>query len=268
MSSQNSDSNEYLELDILSFGYWFVQIEKYNLTSHGNYSLLLQTSSITSTDPTLIQNDANTGSDAGNSFNSATEITQGLHYGMLVDFDYYDYYKISLIQSDEILIRISFQESLNFDLFFYSPSNERIDSSTLGHGSESTFTVVQESGSFKILVSRLTGVGAYELYIQVSHPRELDFNWKALVAFGVVLVVLIGVFLTIRYFRMRTPPRIQQSPIKDKSKQVERKDHSPEEQEIISCDDALVESGKDLSDEEREALDKILKGYSISKDKK
>ena len=64
-SSQNSDSNENIETDILNYGYWFVRIEKYNLTSHGNYSLLLQTSAITTTNPTLIQNDAGSGGDTG-----------------------------------------------------------------------------------------------------------------------------------------------------------------------------------------------------------
>ena len=267
MVSQNNDSNEFLEIDILSYGYWFVRIEKYNLTSHGNYSLLIQTSSITSTDITFLQNDANSGGDAGNTFGSATEISRGTHYGVLIDFDYYDYYKIDLVFGDIITIDLSLQAIQNFDLFFYSPAINRIASSTQGITEESISVTVSESGSFRILISRLTGQGTYELNIQISHPSELDFNWKALVVFSSVLVTIIGIFLIIRFVRNRAPTKIDQSSIKEKSRRAKQRDINLKEQEIVDCDDALVESGKDLSEEERVALEKILKGYSTGKDK-
>lgn len=264
-SSLNIDSNEYIETDILNYGYWFVRIEKFNLTSHGNYSLLLQTSAITST--TLMQNDAGSGGDAGNTFNSATSITRGQHNGMLVDFDYYDYYKIDLIFGDIITIHLSFQESLNFDLFFYDPNTYRIALSTAGDSEESIDITVSDTGTFRILVSRLTGFGAYEIIIQVSHPSELDFNWKALVIFGAVLAVIIGIFLIIRITRRRSSTKIQKPRLKDKSEPINQKDISSTDSEILNFEEALVESGKDLSEEEKEVLDKIIKSYSTGKEK-
>lgn len=266
-SSQNSDSNEYIAFDILTYGYWFVRIEKYNLTSHGNYSLLLQTSAITSTNPTLMQNDAGSGGDADNTFSSATLITRGQYNGMLVDFDYYDYYRIELISGDVISIHLSFQESVNFDLFFYDPSLNRIALSTDGLYDESIAITVAETGSFRILVSRLTGYGAYEIIIQVSHPSELDFNWKALVIFGVVIAVIIGIFFIIRFTRRKPSAKIQKPQVKGKLELVEQKDLSSKDSEVLNYEEALVESGKDLSEEEKEVLDKIIKGYSTGKEK-
>lgn len=263
-SSQNSDSNEYIAFDILTYGYWFVRIEKYNLTSHGNYSLILQTSEITSTNPTLMQNDAGSGGDAGNTFSSATLITRGQYNGMLVDFDYYDYYRIELISGDVISIHLSFQESLNFDLFFYDPSTNRIALSTDGLSDESIVITVAETGSFRILVSRLTGFGAYELVIHVSHPSELDFNWKALVIFGAVIAVIIGIFFIIRFTRRRPSTKIQRDQVEDT---LEPKDPSSPDSEVLNYEEALIESGKDLSEEEKEVLDKIIKGYSTGKEK-
>jgi len=266
-SSQNNDSNEFIEIDILNYGYWFVRIEKYNLTSHGNYSLFILTSAITSTNPTLMQNDANSGGDAGNTFFTATTIRRGRSYGMLVDFDFYDYYKIDLITGDIISVHMSFSVSVNFDLFLYNPGFSRIALSTLGEASESFVTTVSLTGSFKILVSRLVGFGPYEINIKISHPSELEFNWKALVAFVAVLAVIIGVFIITRYVRRRPPTKIQRIQVIDKSESVEQKDLSSTEHEVLSFEDALVESGKDLSEEEREVLNKILKGYSTRKEK-
>lgn len=265
-SSQNSDSNEYIEFDILNYGYWFVRIEKYNHTNHGNYSFLLQTSAITSTNPTLMQNDAGSGGDAGNTFFSATTISRGRSYGMLVDFDYYDYYKIDLITGDIISVQLLFLESLNFDLFLYDPGYDRIALSTLGEASESFVITVSLTGSFKILVSRLVGFGAYEINIQVSHPSELDFNWKALVAFVAALAVIIGIFFIIRFARRRTSTKMQRLP-EDISEPVVKKDLSSTDSEVLTYEEAIVESGKDLSEEEKEVLDKILKGYSTGKEK-
>ncbi len=266
-SSQNSDSNEYIAFDILTYGYWFVRIEKYNLTSHGNYSLILQTSEITSTNPTLMQNDAGSGGDAGNTFSSATLITRGQYNGMLVDFDYYDYYRIELISGDVISIHLSFQESLNFDLFFYDPSLNRIALSTDGLSDESIAITVAETGSFRILVSRLTGYGAYEIIIQASHPSELDFNWKALVIFGAVIVAIIGIFFIIRLTRRRPSTKTQRGQVEDTLKPLEQKDPSSTDSEVLNYEEALIESGKDLSEEEKEVLDKIIKGYSTGKEK-
>lgn len=266
-SSQGSDSNEYISFDILSYGYWFVRIEKYNLTSHGNYSLLIQTSAITSTNPTIIQNDAGSGRDAGNSFHSATFITRGQHNGMLVDFDFYDYYRIDLISGDVISILLSFQESVNFDLFLYDPGVGRIASSTTESSEESIVITVAVTGPFRILISRLTGFGAYEVYIQVSHPSELDFNWKALVIFVSVLAVIIGIFVMIRFIRRRPSTTIQKSRIKDKSEPLKQKDLSASDSKVLDYEEALVDSGKDLSEEEKEVFDKIIKGYSTGKEK-
>jgi len=266
-SSQNNDSNEYIETDILNYGYWFVRIEKYNLTSHGNYSLLLQTSAITSTNPTIMQNDAGSGGDAGNTFFSATTISRGRSYGMLVDFDYYDYYRIDLITGDIISVQLSFSESNNFDLFLYDPGYGRIALSTSGESSESFVTTVSLTGSFKILVSRLVGFGSYEINIQVSHPSELDFNWKALVIFVAVIAVIIGIFLIIRFARRRPSTKIQRVQVEDKSEPEEQKDLSSTDSEVINYEEALVESGKALSEEEKEVLNNILKGYSTKKEK-
>lgn len=265
-SSQNNDSNEYIETDILNYGYWFVRIEKYNLTSHGNYSLLLQTSAITSTNPTLMQNDAGSGGDAGNNFHSATSITRGQHNGMLVDFDFYDYYKIDLIDGDIISIYLSFQASVNFDLFFYTPGISRIASSTAGISDESIVSNVSETGSFRILVSRLTGFGAYGIIIQISHPSELDFSWKALVIFVAVLAVIFGIFFIIRFARRRPSTKTQKFQIKDKPEPLKQENLSSTEHEILSFEDAIIDSGKDLSEEERKVLDKIIKGYSTEKE--
>lgn len=186
---------------------------------------------------------------------------------MLVDFDYYDYYKIDLIFGDIISIHLSFQESLNFDLFFYDPNLNRIASSTAGLSDESIVITVSETGTFRILISRLTGLGVYEIIIQVSHPSELDFNWRALVIFGAVLAVIFGIFFIIRFTRRRSSTIIQKPRLKDKSEPVDQKDLSSMDSEILNFEEALVESGKDLSEEEKEVLDKIIKSYSTGKEK-
>lgn len=265
-SSQGSDSNEYISFDILSYGYWFVRIEKYNLTSHGNYSLIIQTSAITSTVSTFIQNDAGSGGDASNSFYFATPITRGQHNGILIDFDFYDYYRIDLISGDVISILLTFQESINFDLFLYDPDVGMIASSTTESSEESISLTVEVTGPFRILISRLTSFGAYEINIQVSHPGELDFNWKALVIFVSVLAIIFGIFITIRLVRRRPTTKIQKSQIKDKSESVKQKDLSSSDSKVLNFEEALVDSGKDLSEEEKEVLDKIIKGYSTRKE--
>ena len=80
--------------------------------------------------------------------------------------------------------------------------------------------------------------------------------------------MIIGVFFGIRFFRMRGPKPVKPLPTKEISHPVAPQDASLEQQEIIDCDDTLVDSGKDLSDKERVALEKILKGYSTGKEKK
>ncbi|NHJ32748.1 MAG: hypothetical protein FK732_07790, partial [Asgard group archaeon] len=267
LSSQNSDSNEYIEIETLDFGYWFVRVEKYNLTIHGNYTLMIDTSAITSTDPSTDQNDAGSGGDAGNNFYSATEISRGRSYGMLIDYDFFDYYKIDLVMGDQISIVLTYTMGTNFDLFFYDPDANRIGLSTSGVTEERIELNIYEVGFHRILVSRLVGNGTYELYIQINHPNDLDFNWKALVAFGAAIIILIVLFITIRYIGRRTSTRLQRYEIKGKSESSEQKDLDQTDQNILNFDEAIAKSGKDMSEEEKETIDRIIREYSIEKKK-
>ena len=74
-------------------------------------------------------------------------------------------------------------------MFFYDPSANRIALSTAGVTEERIESNIGESGFHRILISRLVGDGTYVLYIQINHPNDLVFNWKAFVAFTSAVLV-------------------------------------------------------------------------------
>ncbi|MEM3382570.1 MAG: Ig-like domain-containing protein [Nitrososphaerales archaeon] len=97
--------------------------------------------------------DANTGGDAGDDFDNATEITPGIYEGFVTPFDENDFYKIFVSAGNTIHIRMAPSELMNFDLALYDPNRQLVGESTNSGDAEENISYTAEvSGNHFILV--------------------------------------------------------------------------------------------------------------------
>jgi len=114
-------------------------------------------------------NDAESGGDAGDDFNTATQISAGSYDGFVESFDINDYYKVYLSAGNTINVNMTPSSGSNFDIALYNLDEEFIDESTLsGSVMDSVSHTAETSGYHFIQVYYISGSSTYELEIEIE----------------------------------------------------------------------------------------------------
>jgi hypothetical protein len=127
------------------------------------------------------QNDAGTGSDAGNNINSATAITPGEYSGYLSSTDTEDWYSIQASSGQGITIDLEVLDKSDFDISLYNP-NGVLAHTAKYYGDDTLEYPADMSGAWKIKIDMfpgwdtskwpddyyLYGSGAYKLNLEVG----------------------------------------------------------------------------------------------------
>jgi hypothetical protein len=117
-------------------------------------------------------NDAGTGGDAGDDFNSATLISPGTYTGELHQpGDTEDWYRFYATRGDDISVYMTPPPEVDFDLQLYDPSAILKDGSYAGAGyMDSVSFSAGSSGYWRIRIYIYSGAGQYSFDVRVSTP--------------------------------------------------------------------------------------------------
>ncbi|MEM3618275.1 MAG: hypothetical protein QXK47_04275 [Candidatus Bathyarchaeia archaeon] len=120
------------------------------------------------------QNDAGSGGDAGNEFEGALQISNGLYAGQLLDADIRDFYQINCDGGKWLNILLKLTFPLECDLELYDDLGYLIASSTYGERIDEYISYyVNTSEKFYVLVELKSYYGFYSLNITQS-----DRSWQ------------------------------------------------------------------------------------------
>ncbi len=158
-ASFNSAENYDFELvtpdeDIVDSGYiapetdwYFIHIYSNDGADAGEYTF----------DVTLSgQNDAGTGSDAGDNINQATDILPGSYAGYMDANDWEDWYSFSANSGQGIFVEIEPMEKSDYDIHLYNPSGELVHSAQYYEDDELEYPA-DVSGTWKIKIDMFPG---------------------------------------------------------------------------------------------------------------
>jgi len=138
------------------------------------------------------QNDANTGSDAGNTINSPTNINPGTYVGYMDCNDIEDWYSFSVNNGDGISINLIPLEKSDYDIHLYNPDGIKVHSAQY-YGEDTLEYPADTSGVWKIQLDIfpgwdtskwpesyfLYGSGPYELTFELGDSYDLPVTPKA-----------------------------------------------------------------------------------------
>lgn len=163
-------------------GWYFIKILANDQT--GDYTFSVSLSG---------QNDAQSGSDAGNSIGSALKINPGSYDGYLDSTDWEDWYSFDVSSGQGIFIDIEAEENSDYDLHLFNPNGEHVHSSQF-YGEDHLEYPADISGTWKVKIDifpgwdeskwpdnyYLYGSGVYELDISVGGDAEAPATLKPL----------------------------------------------------------------------------------------
>jgi len=126
-------------------------------------------------DKVILQNDANSGGDAGDDFSSALEVSTGNLFGSLPAGDAIDVYKIyinqTMVDAAAILtINLVGDTGVEFTLSLADPSLIEVENNTASGFPKAIAFVVDASGYWYIIVAKQSGDGNYQLSIILTLP--------------------------------------------------------------------------------------------------
>lgn len=129
-----------------------------------------QTITVTQAGTTSTQNDAGSGTDAGDTFAAALSVSPGSWTGCYLDaVDRNDYYKFSVTAGQVIKVKITPPSTADFDLYLYDPSQVQKASSTRGTGYvDSVVYTAAATGYWYARAYEYSGSGNYSLLISVT----------------------------------------------------------------------------------------------------
>ena len=117
------------------------------------------------------QNDAGSGTDAGNDFASALSVSPNSYTGYAANpGDLNDYYKFPVTSGQTITCSMTPPTGADFDLYLYSPSGV-MKASAVNRGSvtETVTWTADSTGDWRLLVYAYTGSGTYTFYITTDN---------------------------------------------------------------------------------------------------
>jgi hypothetical protein len=130
------------------------------------------------------QNDANSGSDAGNTIGSSTPITPGSYEGYLDSNDWGDWYSFDVTNGEGIFVQIDAEEESDYDIHLYNPNGDHVHSAQF-YGSDSLEYPADVSGTWKIKIDIFPGWDEskwpdnYYLYGSGVYQLELSLGGTA-----------------------------------------------------------------------------------------
>jgi len=161
-STNPGSSPESITFTADDTGTWFIQILHISGNGQVRYSFDVFLSG---------QNDANTGSDAGDSFNSATILDFGNYEGYLSMNDEEDWYKFDVKKDDNIhfiLLVKNYALLSDFDISLYRPDGSFVHSENYYYDDE-IFYSVNESGFWRVRIKIFPG------YSDVPQSDDWDY---------------------------------------------------------------------------------------------
>jgi hypothetical protein len=151
-------------------GYYYIRV--YQWSGSGIYSLAVAVTG------GAVQNDANSGQDAGDSFAQALAIAAGDYTGFIDFTDTDDYYKVSLSSGQMIAVSLAPPYGSDFDLYLYNPGQLEIASSTLsGSQTDAVYYTATSPGYYYIYIKQWSGYGVYSFSVWLSSvAAQNDWN--------------------------------------------------------------------------------------------
>ncbi|OGF04866.1 MAG: hypothetical protein A2509_07710 [Candidatus Edwardsbacteria bacterium RIFOXYD12_FULL_50_11] len=125
---------------------------------------------LTGTAATVTQNDAGTGTDAGNTIATATTVNPGSWTGCYLDAtDRNDYYKFNVTAGQVIKLKVTPPSTADYDLYLHNTSQTQVGASTQGTGLvDSIVYTATTTGYWYCRAYEYSGTGNYSLLISVS----------------------------------------------------------------------------------------------------
>jgi hypothetical protein len=130
-------------------GNYFVHIFANTATTVGDYTITITVTG---------QNDAGTGTDAGNTIDTATAITPGTYDGYMSSTDYQDWYSFSATNGQGIFIIVSAESAKegDFDIYLYNPAGKLVNYA-MYYGNDSLEYPADATGIWKFKISTWPG---------------------------------------------------------------------------------------------------------------
>jgi hypothetical protein len=151
-------------------GIYFVKVFSNEGSSVGHYTIDVSLNG---------QNDANTGSDAGDDINSATSISQGEYLGYMDINDVEDWYSFSVNSGQGIYFYIEPLEKSDYDLHLFDPDGNLVHSEQY-YGEDTIQYPADKSGTWKIKIDMFPGWDESEwpdnYFLYGSGPYEFSFE--------------------------------------------------------------------------------------------
>ena len=151
-------------------GLYFLKVFSNEGANAGNYIVDLSLAN---------QNDAGTGSDAGDDINSATTITEGDYVGYMDMNDVEDWYSFSVSSGQGIYFNIVPLEKSDYDLHLYSPNGVLVVSEQY-YGEDTITYPADMSGNWKVKIDMFPGWDASKwpdnYFLYGSGPYEFTLE--------------------------------------------------------------------------------------------
>jgi hypothetical protein len=138
-----------------STGTWYIRVSR--SSGEGEYQLSVAIEN---------QNDAGSGQDAGDSYQEAIPISDGTLTGLLKAGDNDDYYSINLQKGQQINLQLWVPGNANYNISLLNPNRNSRGSSITQLDTKTLDYVADSTGTWYIRISRSSGEGEYQLYIE------------------------------------------------------------------------------------------------------
>jgi hypothetical protein len=140
-----------------STGTWYIKISR--SSGEGEYQLSIDIQD---------QNDAESGQDAGDSYQGAIPISTGTITGLLKAGDDNDYYSINLEEGQQITLQLTIPGNAQYGVLLLNPNNNSRGSSITQREIKTLDYVADSTGTWYIKISRSSGEGEYQLSVNTS----------------------------------------------------------------------------------------------------
>ncbi|UCF50088.1 MAG: PQQ-like beta-propeller repeat protein [Thermoplasmatales archaeon] len=143
-------------------GFWYIALYFIDGAAEAQYTFSVALGS---------QDDANSGSDAGDDFATATAITGGTYDAYLDKDDDEDWYQFSVSEGEGIRFNLHVEDEAplsDFDVYLYNPSGEEVHREVY-YGDDQLYIGADTSGNWRARVKIFPG------YTDIPQPTEWDY---------------------------------------------------------------------------------------------